>query len=377
MKIGIITFHASLNCGSMLQAFALQEVLEKKYKQDVEIINYSNWGQRNYYANWDLFPRPCVIKSNIKALPYHDVINSVRNDYVEFENTYLNLTPKLLKRRRELKGIDKKYDIVIAGGDQVWNVRCRDADKAYFLSFVKDAKKVAYSPSLGARNINKVSIRPREYEKLIREFDALSVRENNGQKWLKELTGIDIPIIADPTMLLNSGEWEEALPIEEIDEEFILYYAFSYANECNNETMKKVSEKTGLPIYIIDGKSWAINRLDRYGIKMWKKSGPLAFLSLMKNAKLVFVQSFHGIVFSALFHKKFWSLRNKVIKNVDDDRAKVILRQTGLTSRAVTYEELLNIDLFEEINYSLVDEKIEKMRENAFAYIRGFLEDEV
>jgi len=54
MKIGIITFHASLNCGSMLQAFALQEILEKKYHADVEVINYSNWGQRNYYANWDL-----------------------------------------------------------------------------------------------------------------------------------------------------------------------------------------------------------------------------------------------------------------------------------------------------------------------------------
>lgn len=63
MRIGIITFHASLNCGSMLQAFALQEILEKKYHVDVEVINYSNWGQRNYYANWDLYSmQPALIK---------------------------------------------------------------------------------------------------------------------------------------------------------------------------------------------------------------------------------------------------------------------------------------------------------------------------
>ena len=64
MKIGIITFHASLNCGSMLQAYALQDILSQKYRVDVEIINYSNFGQRSYYANWDIFPKPSIQKNN-------------------------------------------------------------------------------------------------------------------------------------------------------------------------------------------------------------------------------------------------------------------------------------------------------------------------
>ena len=141
MRIGIITFHASLNCGSMLQAFALQEILEKKYHVDVEVINYSNWGQRNYYANWDLYPRPCVIKSNFKALAHHDVIEKVRNDYQDFEKKYLHLTPKLLKKRKELDGIDKNYDIVIAGGDQVWNVRfCKKCKKGGLFSKFRSKK---------------------------------------------------------------------------------------------------------------------------------------------------------------------------------------------------------------------------------------------
>lgn len=375
MKIGIITFHASLNCGSMLQAFALQEVLKKKYNADVQIINYSNLGQRCYYAKWDVFPRLSVIKGNIKALPYYEIIEKVRKDYHSFEEEYFNLSSsKLLKHYYELKGIDDKYDIIIAGGDQVWNVRCRDADKAYFLSFVKNAKKVAYSPSLGARNINKVTLNPKKYAKLVKDFDFLSVRENNGQKWLKQLTGIDVPIIADPTMLLTSEEWEQSLPIKNINEDFILFYAFSYSDEKNNEIMKKISEKVKMPIYIIDGKSWAVNRLDNYGIKLWKQSGPIGFLNLMKNAKLVFVQSFHGIVFSALFHKTFWSLRNVKVKNPDDDRAKVILKQTGLENRAITYDELLERNLYESIEYREVDEKIQKMRDKAFSYIEEFLE---
>ena len=372
MKIGIITFHASLNCGSMLQAYALQEVLSQKYGADVEIINYSNLGQRSYYANWDLFPKPSIQINNLKALPYYSTINAMRNDYRKFAEKYFNLSGSLIKKYSGLKNIDKKYDIIITGGDQVWNVRCRDADKAYFLSFVKNAKKVSYSPSLGARNINKVSLRPKMYSKLIKDFDAISVREDNGQKWIKELTGIEVPIIADPTILLTKQQWEKRLNIEDVKEKFILFYAFSYANKHNNEILSQVSKKYNLPIYIIDNKQWNIYKLGRFGIRLWKQSGPEAFLSLVNSAQFVLVQSFHGIIFSSIFHKTFWSLRNAIVKNPDDDRAKVILRQTGLEKRAICFDELMNIDLEAPIDFTDIDKRMGEMREKAFDYINSF-----
>ena len=49
-KVGIITFHASHNCGSMLQAFAIQTVIEEIGYQS-EIINFSNYGQQQLYSN--------------------------------------------------------------------------------------------------------------------------------------------------------------------------------------------------------------------------------------------------------------------------------------------------------------------------------------
>lgn len=376
-NIGIITFHASLNCGSMLQAYALQTILEEKYKANVEIVNYSNFGQRNYYSKWDIFPKPSVWINDLKAIPYYKEIDMMKNDYNEFSKKYFNIKTKLLKRRSQLNGIDKKFDIVVAGGDQVWNIRCRDADIAYFLSFVKTAKKVAYSPSLGARNINKYAINPKKYAKLLNDFDYLSVREVNGQKWLKELTGKDIPLIADPTLLLNHDEWVKHLSIkkQKNKEKFILYYAFYYNNEYNNKILQKISEKMNMPIYIIDSKTWFINKLDKYGIKLYEKSGPIGFLELMENAEISLVQSFHGIIFSTLFHKKFWSLRNQTIKNPDDDRAKVILNQLGLENRAITYDELLERNLIEEIDYTNADANIEKLRKKAFNYIESFLKD--
>ena len=48
MKIGIITYHSAHNYGAVLQAFALQEYLQKQ-GHDVQIINYKIKEIENYY----------------------------------------------------------------------------------------------------------------------------------------------------------------------------------------------------------------------------------------------------------------------------------------------------------------------------------------
>ena len=67
MKVGILTYHAAYNCGSMLQAFALQETLKRKYHAEVEIINFSNKGQRQFYSLWDTKLRPSILKNNLRG----------------------------------------------------------------------------------------------------------------------------------------------------------------------------------------------------------------------------------------------------------------------------------------------------------------------
>ena len=64
-KVGILTFHASHNNGSMLQALALQTILTNKYNYDTEIINYSNEAQQNMYS---VLPRVTNIKKLIKDI---------------------------------------------------------------------------------------------------------------------------------------------------------------------------------------------------------------------------------------------------------------------------------------------------------------------
>ncbi|MGN1131304.1 MAG: polysaccharide pyruvyl transferase family protein [Ruminococcus sp.] len=372
-KIGIITFHSSHNCGSMLQAYALQTVLNKKFNQDAEIINFVNKGSKNLYGYIDFRPKKSAIRHNLHTLCHFPVVKKSRADYMEFSDKYLKIAPKEYHNSKQLSELNGKYDIFVAGGDQVWNLLCPDADDAYYLDFVKDAKKVSYSPSFGGNNINNVADDTEKYDRLLKDFDFLSVREPNGQKWIKELTGIEVPIIADPTLLLTKEEWLSQFELPKIEEPFIFNYAFFHNNPQANTALQKMSKEMGMPVYMLDMKSWHTYRLDKYGIKCFEKTGPLAFISLMANAELVLTQSFHGTLFSALFHKQFWSYHAPIIKKKDDDRATAIMKQLGLSDRYVVIDDLPNQDYLKKIDYSNTDKLINDLREKAFKYIESFL----
>lgn len=374
MKIGIMTFQASHNCGSMLQAYALQHTLSDKYGADVEIIDFANAGSRNMYSMIDLGLSKGAIINNINNIRYYKLFKKYHAEYEEFKKNHLVTSKNSYKSTKELIGIEKNYDMLISGGDQVWNVRCQDADEAYYLSFAKNVRKVAYSPSLGGTNINKANVDLGKYRQLLLDFECVSVREPNGQKWLRELTGREFPIIADPVFLLSHKEWLEQFELPGIEGKYIFNYAFFHNRNDANEAMRRISEETGMPVYVMDTKSWSLYHLDKFGIHAYSHTGPLAFLTLMQNAELVLTQSFHGTVFAAMFHKTFWSYRySNSKKKSDDDRATAILDQLGLRDRYVVIEDLPDMDYMAKIDYTNTDAKIEKLREDAFAYIDSFM----
>lgn len=373
MKIGILTFHASHNCGSMLQAFALQKILETKYGANVEIIDYSNSVSRSIYGLVDYrFKKSAVIR-NLKTLKYLSTCMESRKCYNDFSDKYLKKSAKQYKTVNDLEGIEKHYDMLIAGGDQIWNVRCADAGKEYYLNFAQGIKKVAYSPSLGGSNIFKYANNIDDYKRYLLDFSSLSVREPHGKKWLEELTGRQIRIVADPTLLLSPNDWSNFLPIPEVEGEYIFNYAFYHDNDKINKSLQSISEKLNMPVIIMDIKSHAIYGMSKYKINRYINTGPLAFLGLMKNASLVMTQSFHGTLFSALFNRKFWSFNIPEYNNPDDDRATAILEQLGLSERYKMIDELIGIDILDPIDYTKVNVKIDMLRSDAFDYINSFM----
>lgn len=357
MKIGIITFHASHNCGSMLQAFALTYIL-KKMNYDCEIINFANNGSRAMYNTIppiDPFHRG--VRGRLakwwSTLPYISIINRQKEFYIDFMNKYLPLTKHEYRSNKALQNEKFDYTHYICGSDQVWNIACGDADNSYFLDFVKSGKKIAYACSLGANVIKNCAKDINIYKHLLSSFDALSVREKNAVSQIKELSGKDVELLIDPTLLLTQSDYENAFNIGErlIEEDYIFYYAFNYTTEVNN-TVMEISRRYKLPVYIIDARAWGPQGKSKEGLKLFNQSGPLVFLNLMKYAKLSLTTSFHGTVFSVIFGKHFWFI-NSSMHNSMDDRALTLLQMLGLSDRLIYGEKLLKTrDIFEKIDYT-------------------------
>lgn len=369
MRVGIITFHASYNCGSILQCMALKQVLEKK-DADVKIINFSSEEQQKLYS---VFYKRINLKNFVKNFLCIRGYSSIKNhydQYAKYIRSVFNLSGDFLQSSSEIRNSISKFDMLIAGGDQIWNVNCDDFDTAYFLDFDDDTYKISYSPSLGATDINKSS-NAALYSDLLSKFDALSCREVNGAKWLHQLTGREVQLIADPTILLTADDWRKVIkqPLKlSFEGKFIFYYAFSYSAE-NNACVQHIAEENGLKVVVIDAKQWFIKRLDRYkNFILCEETGPNAFLNLMNAAEYVITTSFHGTVFSLIFHKKFVYINNKNHEPTDD-RTSFLLEQMGLMDRYVFSEDVSTQKLNELIDYLLVDKSIDDMKSKAFNYI--------
>lgn len=372
-KTAIITFHNSYNCGSMLQALALQEKLRELTDTDVEIIDFSNEGQKELYS---IMAKPTSIKKIIKncmCLPVYGKLVKQSNDYREFMKNF-HLTKKHYTKAEELKELDGKYDYYVCGSDQVWNIRCPDADDAYFLNFVSNGMKIAYAPSFGGADLSKVAQNPDKYKKYIDDIKHLSIREYNGKRWLENLSGRDVKITLDPTFLLDKEKWMEYSVSEKIvNGEYIFYYAFHYSKE-QNKIVKSISEKLNMPVITMDVKTWVIKGVFAYGVKLSPKYGPAAFLNLISNASLVLTRSFHGVAFSTIFQKKFWML-GKVINTEGDDRAASILNQLGLMERMISLQEIKDgADILKPIDYIEVNKKLEVLQMESEDYIKKAFE---
>ena len=94
MKVGIITYHAAYNFGSVLQAYATQQIIDDLGCTPY-MINYRIPFQRNYYG---LLGYGRGIKAPIKKLMMVPQISERKeraDRYEKFINCQMNLTKKI------------------------------------------------------------------------------------------------------------------------------------------------------------------------------------------------------------------------------------------------------------------------------------------
>jgi len=363
-KVGIITFHNSYNCGSMLESFAMQKTIEK-LGMNAEIIDFSNDGQKEVYSVFFKNNSFKNILKNMLLIPYAKKIKKNNNKYQEFKNQNFKLS-KPMKKMEEL--MEKDYSIIIAGSDQIWNITIEDSDDAYFLPWATKVRKVAYAPSFGSKNIMKYSENSKKYADYLNDFDALSIRENNGQKWIKELIDKDVPVLLDPTLLIDSEDYDLIMSkSKNTYGDYIFFYSPSFDDK-SCKFVKKIAEKYNMKVITWSAKSYYIKLIKRFDFILPEYENPSIYLELIKNAALVITTSYHGTIFSTIYRKKFITIKNGGMYG-DDDRVKTLLSQIDMFDRLLPANFDNNYDYLKDIDYSNYEKLLAELKYKSLNYI--------
>lgn len=368
MKIGIITFHASHNYGSMLQAYSLQTYLLQQ-GHEVSIINFRSDRQKKMYRK----PfRPYYLKHPRLMLKIMLNLNDFfqkMSKWYKFEHflrKFLHTTIEF-PTVESLQKAKFDFDVIISGSDQIWNTKCYDFYEAYFIPFAKGTKKIAYAASMGPYpNLSE----PGKFADYIAEYSAISLRERKSIPYIEKYSRVPISDCVDPTLLVDKQYFIPLFKHSPIERgKYILFYAPSLPHETNDTYLlaNELGRRTGMRI-IVTQDLVNTKRLPSE-FKYKKDIGPSEFLNLINYAEFVCGYSFHMVVFSILMQKEFYTINAE-----NDTRTNNILELLDFKNRNVTSH---NIERFSRkpISYLGIEDKLSKVRYQSELFLKNNLKN--
>lgn len=385
MRIGIVTYWSSSdNYGQQLQCFALQKYLIG-LGHDAYLIKYM---PTSHIPLWRRIARSVKYRllvsseqkekdRNTKLISERNKLLNCRRGFKEFRDKYIKSTEIVYRNIKELRNNPPAADIYICGSDQVWNNSLKDPDTAgWFLDFGKPTvKRVSYAASIG-RDIDSSEIN--RFTKYLKNFNAISVREQKAYTLCHQL-GFDKSLIAiDPTLLLNSSAYDSI----EIDSNgtdvagkpYVFIYTLNIrtAEEIYWDDFQKIIAKDGLQIRSVSSSGYLPARELLPGVQNEQATIP-EWLSLIKHSEYVITTSFHGVVFCLLYHKPFYAvlLNNEYSKG--NDRIISLLESLDLSFLIISNKESLTQAGFDRIDWVEVDEKIVLLRKKSVHFIDEIL----
>ena len=363
MKAAVITLQNIKNYGSMLQAFATQELLKREGIESV-MIDYTRpdalfWNHIFGYSKHNNL-LVGIVKSLI-LLP-----TEIRYKFLwdSFKKKHLQSTHEKYTTLEELSANPPVADIYCSGSDQVWNSGWNGGLlKEFFLEFApKDKKRYALASSIGMSKFDESEMP--ELSRLLNEYEAISVRETSGLELVKSLGASNAINVIDPTLTVDSTFWKQLATAPKRKNPYILIYQLGKDPNIDKYA-RHMAEKTGLEVVRICIRyDYAL----RYGKSALIPSFE-EFLTLFANADYVITDSFHATCFSLNFNKKFWC----ILPDMYQGRILDLLKMMSLEERVVG-SDFNNVDIHASIGYDRVNEILNKERSKVAAFYRSIAE---
>lgn len=380
MKIGILTLPLHTNYGGILQAYALQTVLERmghevivlnrdrsiyspKHKQ---ILSYIVYLIKKYCLGRKVSPFKSTKRKNIE-----------REEREQYTSVFINKYIHTYKIRNLVKDVPKNLEAFVVGSDQVWRHiyftkiwRCIIENA--FLKFCEEenVKRIAYAASFGTEEWEYTEDETKECARLLALFDAVSVREESGVVLCAEqLARNDAKHVLDPAMLLSKDDYIKIVENTETPKSSGNLMCYVLDDNANIQTLiNEIAHEKNLTPFIaanskVDDKKLPNKERIQPPVERWLRG--------FMDAEFVVTDSFHACVFSILFHKPFVVIGNKTRGY---SRFESLLKLFGLENRLIE-----NVSQFEpSLLNPLSDDvyiKLDEYRNNSIGFLNRALTD--
>lgn len=371
-SLGIITIHKINNYGSVFQAYALQKVCEDLgYKTEIIDYTFPNEFHRynQYVAVFDSQPNE---PRWIKLLYARDLIRQHKG-IETFVRKYQHLSHQTFFSPQDLHQNPPHYDIYITGSDQLWSPRHCKGDPAFMLQFAPDnALKISYAASIGSDKI------PDElqslYKDLLCRYEHISVREKSGKSLIESMTGKEVSVVVDPTLLLSRDEWNKiAVPTRLFKKKYILCYFLNY-------TFNSFPYVDELAEYMQEQTGYEIVRVARPPHKLFLPhthyrvgASPEEFLALVRDSEMVLTTSFHGTAFAVNYGKPVFTIVKG--RNTGDSRQVSLMENLGLEKNILSITDEFPTKENFKYDVQFEQQRLERIRVESKQYLIRALKD--
>lgn len=389
-KVGIVSCYFQHNYGSMLQALATQMVLDKLGYEN-ETIDISGFNGEIKKAKMLYFAKASltsdillsklgmatnVLRRKLSKGAYKENTIIRNKKFDDFYKEHFRLSEKYTSKADLSNKCKEKYSAVLVGSDQLW-LPGNIAGDYYTLNFVpKEVNTIAYATSFGQSALPSDSAKKATV--FLKKIRHIGVREESGQKLVKELAERSVPVVCDPTLLFTGDEWMSIQKEEaKINEPYILCY-FLGNNPPHREFAKRLKEKTGCKIVALTHLDEYVKSDEGYADYTPYDVDPADFLNLIRNAQFVCTDSFHCSLFSMLYKKEFFTFKRyaRKTKSSTNSRLDTLFNLAGVKGRVLNGDEDIQKCLDMNIDYEKVHKNLQKIREESYQYLITALKDE-
>jgi len=367
-RIAIVTWFGGSNYGTSLQAFALNFIIQKLGADSYLLQKPLTWRNvaRLMLITLNTNKRTDILKG------FHP---AKKRKIAKFRKQNFNQLPQrigFIGKKLFQKDIST-ISGVIAGSDQIWNPYYTEP---FLLLQNVNSKKFSYASSVGVMEIPEAK-KP-FYEETLKQFMAISSREESSIPVLEALSGKSVKKVSDPTFLLTTEEWEKfaadnSLVNFDVKTPYILSY-FVAGNPDYWEKTYALQELSGIKRLVVlpmDASHFNVKG------EIVENAGINDFIYLIKNATLVCTDSFHATAISINLKRDFVTLLRfeKIVKSSQNSRSQNS-RLEDLLAHYCLLDRLYDgfyINNPSPINYSDVDKLLNEDRLSSMDYLNMIL----